>query len=294
VDGYLDNPVPWRYQTRYSMLVFSNEPIAVISQRLTGTGYDGKIGNRQLAPPSQEVEHFVNLFKIMLDLQVSQRHIRFQEGHEEEMKVRVEKLALKAISLFIGVNGGLSSTDSSSARSGHHTSLQGGSFVFVSNQPTSRGQHSPSESRSTITRSYGPSTDMSCTPTVPYMHRRSASSPGPSYLEVQPMAAGQYLHDSMNHSSTNETYESSDYPRLAETVGALAGHNFSDSGHDLSHGALFPMNVNSATFQSYHPAGNMEAEDFQLDNYMRSVENSNPGWESIESSRRLHYEENPQ
>jgi hypothetical protein len=200
---------------RNQTLHVSLSQLLLCARRLIDIGYDNKNGNRRLAAPSQEVQRFATLFKIMLDLQVSQSHISFLEGQEEVMKVRVETLAQKAIALFIGVNGVLSSTDSSSARSRQPTSLQSGSYVLLSTQPTSRGQHSPSESRSTITRSYGASLDLSSTPTGgPYMHRRSASSPGPTYLDVQPIAVNHYLHDSMNHS----------YPIIVPTAPAMPSY----------------------------------------------------------------------
>jgi hypothetical protein len=250
------------------------------------TGYDDKNINRRLTAPSQEVQRFAELFKPMLDLQVSQRHIRFLEGSEDIMQTRVESLAQKAIALFIATSDMPSSTDSSSARSRHHTSLLSGSYAHLSTQPTSREHHSTSESQSTLARSYGFSADLSSTPTGAHMHDRTASSSGPAYLDMQPIPSGDYSQHTMTSPLPNQRHDRSSYSvRLPESVEPFVSHDFNGQTMGQSAEHIFPIEFQNPSFDNFNPSGNMLSNSFDA-----TVEDATGCWESIDASQSLQYE----
>lgn len=205
------------------------------------------------------------------------------------MKARVENLAQKAISLFIGVNGMPSYAGSSSARSNQQTSYLSGSYDHLSTQPTSQGlhSHSHSDSRSTINRSLGLPANLSSTPTGNNFHRRTASSPGPSYLNSQ-LLTSDYLQ--LTSPRPNRQPSLPSYAPLPVSDDSYVGNNFNDTRITQS-GELFPMGFNSTAFGPYDTPVNMNDGEFQLaDSSMGPVQNVAASWQQIDTPRHLQYE----
>tara|TARA_R110002060_G_scaffold32497_7_gene43070 strand:- start:706 stop:993 length:288 start_codon:yes stop_codon:yes gene_type:complete len=85
---------------------------------------------------------FAEFFDHMLNLKVQQQHIRFPSGLEAEMSEKVKNLAQQAFSLFTGIHGMGSSSNSSSNRSLQQQSV-GSSYELVDARST-QGRHSSS------------------------------------------------------------------------------------------------------------------------------------------------------
>lgn len=132
--------------------------------QLICTGYENQIQSHTLPPPSRESSAFAELFSAMLDHQVNQQYICFLEGSEDVMKSRIETLAQKAFTVYVGINGPLASTNSSSSRSPtQNFSILGSSFQRTSTFGTTPSLYTSSSAISTHTsgpRSQAPSLDI--------------------------------------------------------------------------------------------------------------------------------------
>lgn len=103
--------------------------------KLTAAGYDTP--SRELTLPSEESRPFLDLFKQMLDHQVTHQDIKFPEDAEDTMKARVVTLVEKAFAVYSALNGS-SPTNSTSTRSLKHTSTSGSAIQPVFSVANSR------------------------------------------------------------------------------------------------------------------------------------------------------------
>jgi hypothetical protein len=198
------------------------------------TGYEERI-SRPLPLFSQESQGFSELFSSLLQLQVGQQHIRFPEGLEDEMRTRVETLAQKAFSVYVGLHGLPSATNSSSSRSRQQGSL-GSTFPPLSTPRTSETHHSPSASRSTAAPSQAYSMDLQSSPTPnPMMTDPRTQRPnmGPPSFMVMPHIVQQNFVTNPMSSSLQAQHSSHSHPsfsvQLQDSIVAYSDTSFSDS-----------------------------------------------------------------
>jgi hypothetical protein len=196
-------------------------------------GYEERIP-RPLSLFPQESQGFSELFSRMLELQVGQQHIRFPEGVEDEMRTRVETLAQKAFSVYVGLHGLPSATNSSSSRSRQQGSL-GSSFPPLSTPRTSETHHSPSASRSTAAPSQAYSMDLQSSPTpAPMMAnpRSQRQNMGPPPYMVMPQIVQQNFVTNPMSSSLQPQHTAHSHPsfsmQLQDSIVAYSDTSFSD------------------------------------------------------------------
>lgn len=124
--------------------------------KLIWTGYDDPLPNTPHNPFAQDSQRFLEFYGPYLRHQVTNQRIRFREGEEEMMVVRLEQIAQAAFSIHAGLHWLPSTTNSSSSQSRPQTSLLSGSYQHV---PTI-GRNSSSASRSTAAKSQAYSMDV--------------------------------------------------------------------------------------------------------------------------------------
>jgi hypothetical protein len=203
----------------------------------------------------------------MLDLQVSQQHIRFVPGEEEEMEDRVQNLVQKACAVYLGVNGVTSLTDSSSFRSRQDLSYLGGSFEHLSTPGTTRVQYSPSGSRSAV--DLGQSfllMDASGTPSesplaAPVARRGSMMGP---FIGMQQMGQQSFMQNTTGTSIPPDYSNNSRYPPgLPDDLITYDRSPFHTSNSGPTAHNLFEMDfAGSSNFNSYSESGNIHVGDF--------------------------------
>jgi len=145
------------------------------------------------------------------------------------MRTRVETLAQKAFSVYVGLHGLPSATNSSSSRSRQQGSL-GSSFPPLTTPRTSETHHSPSASRSTAAPSQAYSMDLQSSPTPNPRSQRPNMGPPPYMVMPQivqqnfvtnPMTAPlQAQHPSHSHSAYSM--------QLQDNIAAFSDTPFSD------------------------------------------------------------------
>ena len=95
-------------------------------------GYDGENSKAFVPSLSPQTLHFSEIFEVILESQIKDQQMRSAERSEGLIKGRMEALADKAFSLYVGVYGVPSSSNFSSIRSRLQDSMLGGSFENLS------------------------------------------------------------------------------------------------------------------------------------------------------------------
>ena len=192
------------------------------------------------------------------------------------MKTRVETLVYQAFSIYLGLNGSPSTTNSSSSRSHQQVSMSDGSFQHLSTPSTSRGKISSSGTRSTAARSQAYSMDVASSPPAISMAPRSLSqghptTMGPPFMAMaqmpaqnfgpntmrSPLPTEQRRHRSFHSTMTNNLNGFPEGPFVNN--GLAAG----DSSWELLRDAE-NMNFNNtdANFYGGHPPHNLTPADY--------------------------------
>lgn len=238
-------------------------------QGLTTIGYDNNIPRGTLQPTSEDVRGFEVLFRPMLNLKVSQQYIRFLEGQEDAMKTRVENLVYQAFSLYLGLNGSPSTTNSSSSGSGRQSSMLGGPFQHLSTPRTSRGQISSSGSRSTAAQSQAYSMDVSSSPAAILMATRSLSQGHPTrmappFIAMPRMPAQNYTPNTMQSPMPNEQPAHRGFhSTMTGNLDNFAGDPFVNNNLGAGDGEWhMDFNSTDASFYGGHPAPGLNSAGF--------------------------------
>jgi len=242
----------------------------------------------------------------MLNLKVQQQHIRFPSGLEAEMSEKVKNLAQQAFSLFTGIHGMGSSSNSSSNRSLQQQSV-GSSYELVDARST-QGRHSSSASRASVPRSQAYSADIQSSP-VPQSvllnsrnHRHSM--PPPSYMNMQQqqpqISPHNFMQNTLDIGMQSQHAAHQAFPvDMANSMAAFGTNQFQDStltsnseewyGVDFDSGATtFSGNSNAASFAALSSG--------QMNQTMISPQDtqSMPRWTQIPAARRPHFDGQPQ
>lgn len=174
------------------------------------------------------------------------------------MKERVEALVYQAFSIYLGLNGSPSVTNSSSSRSREQVSLLGGSFHHLSTPRTSRGQISSSGGRSTAAQSQAYSMDVASSPAPVSMAPRSLSqghptTMGPPFMSMPRMTAQSFGATTMQSSMPNE--QRAFHSSMAGNLSGFTADPFVNDRLASGDGQWERMDFNNsdATFYGSHP-----------------------------------------
>jgi hypothetical protein len=233
---------------------------------LIKTGYDDNNSKAFLPPFSQQAQHFSEIFEGILESQIKDQQIRFAEGSEDLMKGRMQALADKAFSVYVGVYGAPSSSNSSSIRSRPQDSLLGGSFENMSTPRTTDGQHSMSTSRSTAAHSRSYSMENQVSPhgsqmmTDPRIHSTSMGSPF-----MPRMVQQNFVPAPMNAGMQNNHPSHTRYPAVMETgIPSFAQCRFDTIDLNAGGEPWYGFNIDhpEANFDATNDAGSMNNSEF--------------------------------
>ncbi|KAH7418943.1 hypothetical protein BKA64DRAFT_698990 [Cadophora sp. MPI-SDFR-AT-0126] len=248
--------------------------------------YDGSSSSRRASRLPQAIR-FCATFNRMLTHQVIQQNIRFEPGLEDEMRSRVENLVETAFSVFLGLEGLPSSTNTSSSRSAiPPTSYLSESYDNVSDPRRTNRWSSSTHSRSSIARSHGFTDVQDSSPanpsmTVPTHH---AAMP-PQYLHNNPMQISPQSFAGPMNVPPNLQAGVSGFQLGLQPNMPFPGNSFDDnngshsynSGHYM-YGVAF-TNANS-NFNSDNTAANYVASNTQ---------DLGQDWDHITAPRRADY-----
>ncbi|PVH73858.1 hypothetical protein DL98DRAFT_42848 [Cadophora sp. DSE1049] len=243
----------------------------------------------------------------MLNLKVQQQHIRFPSGLEVEMSEKVKNLAQQAFSLFTGIHGMGSSSNSSSSTSLQQPSL-GSSYEMVDPRST-QGRHSSSASRSSAARSQAYSADIQSSPTPHSMimnsrdHRHSMPPP-PSYMNMQQqqpqMSPHNFMQNTMNIGMQSQHSTHQPFPvDMTNNIAAFGTNQFQDSTLNSNSEEWYGVGFDAGATNFN---GNSTAASFvalssgQINQTMIGPQDtqSMPRWPQMPGTRRPHFDGQPQ
>ena len=163
------------------------------------------------------------------------------------MKQRVETLVYQAFSIYVGLNGSPSTTNSSSSGSLPQSSMLGGSFQHLSTPKSNRGQLSSTGTRST-TQSQAYSMDMAGSPAV--VRSLSQGHPttiGHSFMGIPRMTTQHFRATNMQSAVPNEQPTHAGFhPAMTSNLGDFDEDLFADTGMGAGDGRWEPMDFNEA------------------------------------------------